>query len=67
MSFRDVATLVNLRSLVQRVSAEPPAVLVRWMLRLATVITFLVATVIGVHLALAAPTEPPASTSVSHG
>ena len=49
------------------VGAEPPAVLVHWMLRLATVIIFLAATVIGVQLALAAPTEPPASTSESRG
>lgn len=67
MSLPDVATMVNLRGLVQRVAAEPPAVLVRWMLRLATVIIFLVATVIGVQLALAAPNEPPASISESRG
>jgi hypothetical protein len=67
MSLPDVATLLNLRRLVPSVTAEPPAVLVRWMLRLATVIIFLAATVIGVQLALAAPTEPPASTSESRG
>jgi hypothetical protein len=67
VSLPDVATLVNLRGLVQRVAAEPPAVLVRWMLRLATVIIFLAATVIGVSLALAAPAEPPASTSEFSG
>ena len=67
MSLPDVATLVNLRRLVPGVSAEPPAVLVRWMLRLATVIIFLVATVVGVQLGLAAPTEPPASVSEFRG
>jgi hypothetical protein len=67
MSFPDVATLVNLRGLVQRVAAEPPAVLVRWMLRFATVIIFLVATVIGVQLASSAPTEPPATISEFRG
>jgi hypothetical protein len=64
MSVPDVATLVNLRGLVPRVaSAEAPTVLVRWMLRLATVVIFGVATAIGVSLALAAPTESPASLS----
>ena len=67
MSLPDAATMVNLRGLVQRVAAEPPAVLVRWMLRLATVIIFLAATVIGVQLGLAAPTEPPAPISESSG
>jgi hypothetical protein len=67
MSLPDVATLLNLRSLLPSVAAEPPAVLVRWMLRLATVIIFLAATVIGVQFALAAPTEPPASTSEFRG
>jgi hypothetical protein len=67
VSLADVAILVNLRGLVRRVTAEPPAVLVRWMLRLATVIIFLAATVIGVSLALAAPAEPPASTSEFSG
>ena len=67
MSVPDVARLVNLRTLVPRVTAEPPAVFVRWMLRLATVIIFLAATVIGIQLALAAPAEPPASTSEFRG
>jgi hypothetical protein len=67
MSLPDVATLLNLRRLVPSVTAEPPAVLVRWMLRLATVIIFLAATVIGVQFALAAPTEPPVSTSQPRG
>ena len=67
MSVPDVASLLNLRSLVQRVAAEPPAALVHWLLRLATVIIFLTATVIGVQLALAAPSEPPASTSEFSG
>jgi hypothetical protein len=67
MSLPDVAAMVNLRGLVQRVAAEPPAVLVRWLLRLATVIIFLAATVIGVQLALSAPTEPPASVSEFRG
>lgn len=63
MSVPDVATLVNIRNLVPSVAtAEPPAVLVRWMLRLATVIIFVAATVIGVQLAMAAPTESPVST-----
>ena len=64
MSVPDVATLVNIRALVPRVaSAQPPTVLVRWMLRLATVVIFGAATVIGVPLALAAPTESPVSLS----
>jgi hypothetical protein len=67
MSLADVATLLNLRSLLPSVAAEPPAILIRWMLRLTTVIIFLAATVIGVQLALAAPSEPPASTSESRG
>jgi hypothetical protein len=67
MSLPDVATLLNLKRLDPSVTAEPPAILVRWMLHLATVIIFLAATVIGLQLALAAPTEPPASTSESRG
>ena len=48
MSVPDVATLVNLRGLVPSVvSAQPPTVPVRWMLRHATVVIFGVATVIG--------------------
>jgi hypothetical protein len=67
MSLPDVVTLLNLRSLLPNAAAEPPAILIRWMLRLVTVIIFLAATVIGVQFALAAPTEPPASTSESRG
>jgi hypothetical protein len=66
MSVSGVATLINLRSRVPSLAAEPSGVLVRWMLRLATVIIFVAATVIGVQLAMAAPTESPASTSGSH-
>jgi hypothetical protein len=67
MSVPDVASLLNMRSLLPSVAAEPSAILIRWMLRLTTVVIFLAATVIGVELALAAPTEPPASTSESRG
>ena len=67
MSLGDVATLLTLRSLRPTVTAERSAILIRWMLRLITVIIFLAATVIGVQFALAAPTEPPASTSLSRG
>jgi hypothetical protein len=64
MSVPDVATLTNIRGLVPSVvSALPPGVLVRWMLRVATLVIFGVATVIGVQLALAAPTESPVSIS----
>ena len=64
MSVPDVATLINIRGLVPRVvSGQPPDVLVRWMLRTATVVIFAVATVIGVSFALAAPTESPVSIS----
>ena len=64
MSVPDVATLINIRGLVPRVvSASRPDVLVRWMLRIATVVIFAAATVIGVQLALAAPTESPVSLS----
>ena len=66
MSVPDVATLINIRALVPSLApAELPAAFVRWMLRLATVIIFVAATVIGVQLATAAPAESPASTSVS--
>ena len=68
MSVPDVAALINLRSRVPSLAAaEPSAVLVRWMLRLATVLIFLAATVIGVQFATAAPTAPPVSISGSHG
>jgi hypothetical protein len=46
-------------------AAEPSAVFVRWMLRIVTVIIFLAATVIGVQLATAAPSQSPVSTSES--
>ena len=66
MSVPDVATLINIRSLVpSAATAEPPAVFVRWMLRLATVMIFAAATVIGVQFALAAPTGSPVSLSES--
>ena len=66
MSVPDIATLINIRNLVpSAATAEPPAVFVRWMLRLATVIIFVAATVIGVQFAMAAPTESPVSLSES--
>ena len=66
MSVPDVATSISLRSLVPSVvSAQPSSVLVRWMLRATTVIVFAVATIIGVQVALAAPTESPVSISGS--
>jgi hypothetical protein len=67
MSIPDVATLINIRSRVPNVTtAEPSAVFVRWMLRVATAIIFVAATVIGVQLGAAAPAESPVPTSVSH-
>lgn len=57
----DVATLPGVRRLVPRVAAQPPAALVRWLLRVVTAAIFLAATVIGVQVGLAAPTESPAS------
>ena len=66
MSVLDVATSISLRSLVPSVaSAQPSSVLVRWMLRAATVVVFAVATVVGVQVALAAPAESPVSISGS--
>jgi hypothetical protein len=66
MSVPDVAILINIRSLSPSLATgEPSAVVVRWMLRLVTVIIFLAATVIGVQFATAAPTEPPVSISGS--
>ena len=66
MSVPDVATSISLRSLVPSVgSAQPSSVLVRWMLRLTTVVVFVLATVIGVSVALAAPAESPVSISGS--
>jgi hypothetical protein len=64
MSVPDVATLINIRGRVPSVvSAQSPGVLVRWMLRLATLVIFGVATVIGVQLGLTAPAESPVSIS----
>jgi soluble lytic murein transglycosylase-like protein len=66
MSVSDVAMLVSIRSQAPSLAgSEPSAHLVRWMLRLLSVIIFLAATVIGVQLATAAPTEPPVSISGS--
>jgi cell division septal protein FtsQ len=66
MSVPDVATSISLRSLVPSVaSAQPSSVLVRWMLRATTVIVFVVATVVGVQVALAAPAVSPVSISGS--
>ena len=66
MSVPDVAMLVSLRSQAPSLAgSEPSAHFVRWMLRLLSVIIFLAATVIGIQLATAAPTEPPVSISGS--
>ena len=66
MSVPDVAALINIPSLVpSTATAQPTASFVRWMLRVATVIIFATATLVGVQLAMAAPAEPPASTSGS--
>jgi hypothetical protein len=62
MSSSDAATSVPLRSLVPSVaSISPSSGVVRWMLRATTAIVFTVATVVGISLALDAPTESPAS------
>jgi hypothetical protein len=62
MSVPDIATSINIRTLVPSVvTASPSGVLVRWLLHATTVIIFAVATVIGVSVALTAPTESPAS------
>ena len=67
MSVPDVADLPAVRPLIPNLAAaEPPTVVVRWMLRGVTVIIFATATVIGVQVATAAPAESPVSTSVSH-
>ena len=67
MSVSDVAALINIRGRVPSLaSAEPSAAFVRWMLRFATLLIFLTATVIGVQFATAAPTEPPISISGPH-
>jgi hypothetical protein len=66
MSVPDVATSIFLRNLVPSLaSTQPSSVLVGWMLRATTVIVFAVATIIGVQVALAAPTESPVSISGS--
>ena len=66
MSVPDVATSISLRSLApSAISAQPSSVLVRWMLRATTVIVFVVATVVGVQVALAAPAVSPVSISGS--
>ena len=66
MSVPDVAMLVSIRSQSPSLAgSEPSALFVRWMLRLLSVIVFLVATVIGIQLAVAAPSEPPVSISGS--
>ena len=67
MSVPRVATLISIRSRVPNLAtAEPSAAMVRWMLRLVTVIIFLAATIIGVQLAMAAPSQSPASSNGSH-
>jgi hypothetical protein len=64
MSVPDVANSISLRSLVPSViSAQPSSVLVRWMLRVTTLVVFGIATVIGVGVGLAAPSESPVSIS----
>ena len=66
MSVPDVAMLVSIRSQSPSLAGfEPSALFVRWMLRLLSVIVFLAATVIGIQLATAAPSEPPVSISGS--
>ena len=66
MSVSDVATSISLRNLLpSAASAQRSSVLVLWMLRATTVIVFAVATIIGVQVALAAPTESPVSISGS--
>ncbi len=67
MSVPGVANLISIRSRVPNLAtAEPSAAFVRWMLRLVTVIIFVAATVIGVQLATAAPSQSPVSSSGSH-
>lgn len=63
-SVRDVGTSTTIHGLgPSAVSAQPNSVLVRWLLRLTTVIVFAVATAVGVSVGLAAPTESPVSIS----
>ena len=67
MSVPGVTTLISIRSRVPNLAAaEPSATVVRWMLRLVSVIIFVAATVIGVQLATAAPSQSPVSSSGSH-
>lgn len=67
MSVPGVASLISIRSRVPGLAtAEPSAAFVRWMLRLLTVVIFMIATVIGVQLATAAPSQSPVSISESH-
>ena len=62
MSVPDVAPWISIRSLAPGViTASPSGVVVRWLLRATTVIIFAAATVLGVQVALTAPTEPPAA------
>jgi len=66
MSVPDVATSISLHSLAPGIASDQPSsVLARWLLRATTVIVFVVATVIGVQVALAAPSESPVSISGS--
>lgn len=66
MAVPDVAMLVSIRSQAPSLAgSEPSALFVRWMLRVVTVIIFVAATVVGMQLATAAPTESPVSSSVS--
>ena len=66
MSVPDVATSISLRSLLPSVAwAQLSGVVVRWMLRIITVVVFALATIIGVSVALAAPAESPVSISGS--
>ncbi len=66
MAVLNVATFTSIRSRIPSIAAaDLSASSVRWILRLVTVIIFLVATVIGVQLATAAPTDSPVSTSGS--
>jgi hypothetical protein len=62
VSVPDVAAFVNLPSLVPSVVSTPPSgMVVRWLLHLTTGIIFAVATLLGVGVALTAPTESPPS------
>jgi hypothetical protein len=64
VSVPDVAASINIRSLVPSLaSIQPSSILVRWTLRATTMVIFSVATVLGIQVALAAPTESPVSIS----